>query len=118
MKRAGVRVGTGTRFLYDGEVIEIVKIHCVGGAPEVVARHVRTETVCRLALNELMFSPRSRLLSEHLVVESADVSEESASVRWSAAPESERSKARERAAHVREALTGYQSGTPLSPRPG
>jgi hypothetical protein len=56
MKRAGVRVGTGTRFLYDGEVIEIVKIHCVGGAPEVVARHVRTETVCRLALNELMFS--------------------------------------------------------------
>ena len=111
MKRAGVRVGTGTRFLYDGEVIEIVKIHCVQGAPEVVARHVRTETVCRLALNELMFSPRSRLLSEHLVVESADVSEESASVRWSAAPESERSKARERAAHVREALTGYQSGT-------
>jgi hypothetical protein len=57
MKRAGVRVGTGTRFLHDGEVIEIVKIHCVGGAPEVVARHVRTETVCRLALNELMFSP-------------------------------------------------------------
>jgi hypothetical protein len=96
MKRAGVRVGTGTRFLYDGEVIEIVKIHCVQGAPEVVARHVRTETVCRLALNELMFSPRSRLLSEHLVVESADVSEESASVRWSAAPESERAKARER----------------------
>ena len=118
MKRAGVRVGTGTRFLYDGEVIEIVKIHCVQGAPEVVARHVRTETVCRLALNELMFSPRSRLLSEHLVVESADVSEESASVRWSAAPESERAKARERAAHVREALTGYQSGTPISPLPG
>ena len=115
MKRGGVRVGMGTRFLYDGEVIEIVKIHCVQGAPEVVARHVRTETVCRLALNELMFSPRSRLLSEHLVVESADVSEESASVRWSAAPESERSKARERAAHVREALTGYQSGTPISP---
>ena len=82
-----------------------------------VARHVRSETVCRLSLNELMFSPRSRLLSEHLVVESADDSEESA-FRWSAAPESERAKARERAAHVREALTGYQSGTPISPRPG
>ena len=29
MKRAGVRVGTGTRFVYDGEVIEIVELHCV-----------------------------------------------------------------------------------------
>jgi transposase InsO family protein len=118
MKRAGVRVGTGTRFVYDGEVIEIVEIHCVGGAPEVVARHVRTETVCRIALNELMFSPRSRLLSEHLIVESADDSGESASVRWSAASESERAKARDRATHVREALTGYQSGTPFNPLPG
>jgi hypothetical protein len=57
MKRAGVRVGTGTRFVYDGEVIEIVELHCVGGVPDVVARHVRSETVCRLSLNELMFSP-------------------------------------------------------------
>jgi hypothetical protein len=118
MKRAGVRVGTGTRFVYDGEVIEIVELHCVGGAPEVVARHVRTETVCRIALNELMFSPRSRLLSEDLIVESADDSGESASVRWSAASESERAKARDRATHVREALTGYQSGTPFNPLPG
>ena len=39
MKCAGVRVGTGARFVYDGEVIEIVEIHCVGGAPEVVARY-------------------------------------------------------------------------------
>ncbi len=27
MKHAGVRVGTGTRFSYDGEVVTVVEIH-------------------------------------------------------------------------------------------
>ena len=33
MKRAGARVGVGTRFDYDGEVIEIVEVHTIKGAP-------------------------------------------------------------------------------------
>lgn len=33
MKRAGVRVGTGTRFIYDGQVIEIVEMPPVAGMP-------------------------------------------------------------------------------------
>jgi hypothetical protein len=36
MSFAGVRVGTGTRFVYDGEVIEVVEIHAVQGLPEVL----------------------------------------------------------------------------------
>jgi hypothetical protein len=32
MKRAGVRVGTGTRFAYDGEVVTVVELHFVDGA--------------------------------------------------------------------------------------
>jgi transposase InsO family protein len=122
MKRAGVRVGTGTRFIYDGQVIEIVEMHPVAGMPEVLARDLRGETVRRFALDELMYSTRSRLLSEDLVVEIADVGGDLASVTWSAAPEYVRREARERAAHVREALTGYRSGSaqtalPLEPRP-
>lgn len=69
MKRAGVRVGTGTRFSYDGEVVEVVEMHPVGGMPEVVTRDLRTLGVRRFALDELIFSGRSRLLSEDLVVE-------------------------------------------------
>jgi transposase InsO family protein len=122
MKPAGVRVGTGTRFSYDGEVIEIVEMHPVAGMPEVLARDLRSDTVRRFALDELMYSTRSRLLSEDLVVEISDVGGEVASVTWSAAPEYVRREVRERAAHLREALTGYRSGSaqtalPLEPRP-
>ena len=110
MKRAGARVGVGTRFTYDGEVIEIVEIHPVKGAPEVLTKDLRTQLVRRFALSELMFSERSRLLSEDMVIEAVDSEGDIATVTWSAAPESERRRARERAAHVREVLTGYRSG--------
>jgi transposase InsO family protein len=114
MKRAGVRVGTGTRFAYDGEVVEVVELHPVGGLAEVLARDLRTDTVRRFALRELM-SERSHLLSEDLVDEVGDdAAGETAAVKWAAAPESARSQARERAVHVREALTGYRSGSELA----
>lgn len=118
MRHAGVRVGVGTRFSYDGEVVEVVEIHPVAGVPEVVARDLRSQSVRRFALTELMFSDRSRLLSEDLVVEAPEAGGDVASVKWSAVPESARSQARERAAHVREALTGYRSGCALTALPG
>jgi transposase InsO family protein len=118
MKRAGARVGTGTRFAYDGEVIEVVEMHPVAGMPEVLTRDLGSDTVRRFALDELMHSARSRLLSEDLVVEVADVDGGLASVKWSAAPESARRRARERAANVREALTGYRSGSAQTALPG
>jgi len=113
MSFAGVRVGTGTRFIYDGEVIEVVELHVVHGSPEVLAREVRTEVVRRVALNELMFSPRARLLSDSPAVARDCNDGVTAALAWSAAPESARREARERVAHVREVLTGYRSGTPL-----
>ena len=64
MKHAGVRVGTGTRFIYDGEVIEIVEMHPVAGMSEVLTRDLRGDTVRRFALDELMYSTRSRLLAK------------------------------------------------------
>jgi hypothetical protein len=66
MKRAGVRVGVGTRFTYDGEIVEVVEMHPVRGAPEVVTRDLRTEAVRRFAVDELMFADGARLLSEDL----------------------------------------------------
>ena len=45
MKRAGVRVGTGTRFIYDGQVIEIVEMPPVAGMPEVLAPDLRSDTL-------------------------------------------------------------------------
>ena len=38
MKRAGVRVGTGTRFAYDGEVVTVVELHLVDGVLDLADR--------------------------------------------------------------------------------
>lgn len=111
MKRAGVRVGVGTRFAYDGEIVEIVEMNTVESIPEVITKDVHTQTVRRFALAELMYSKRSRLLSDDLSVEAPDPYLHTATVVWSAAPEAARRQARERAAHVREVLTGYRSGS-------
>lgn len=118
MRPAGVRVGVGTRFSYDGEIVEVVEIHPVRGVPEVVTRDVRSETVRRFGLDEVMYSERARLLSEDLVVEISAAGGDSAAVKWSAVPESVRRQARDRAAHVREVLTGYRSGCALTAVPG
>src|SRR5271167_3210850 len=64
-----------------------------------------------------MFSDRSRLLADDLTVQTAANDSEIAALKWSAAPESARRKARERAAHIREILTGYRSGNPLTALP-
>ena len=68
MKPAAVRVGVGTRFLYDGEVLEVIELHPVAGAPEVLARELRRDTVYRIALDEVRPSSRCQLLTDGLAV--------------------------------------------------
>jgi hypothetical protein len=110
MTRAGVNVGIGTHFSYDGEIIEIVEWHMVNGAVEVLAKDLRAQTVRRFALSELMLSERSRPLTGDLVEEVTEFEGDPAMVKWAAASESVRREASERSAHVREVLTGYRSG--------
>jgi hypothetical protein len=45
VKRAGLRVGVATRFVYDGELFDVVEVHLVAGVHEIVARELRTEAV-------------------------------------------------------------------------
>src|ERR1700747_543584 len=118
MRPAGVRVGVGTRFSYDGELVEVIEVHSVGGTPEVATRDLRSQAVRRLALDELMYSDRARVLSEDLVAEVPESGGDVASVKWSGVPESARRRARDCAAHVREVLTGYRSGCALTALPG
>lgn len=118
MNRAGVPVGIGSRFSYDGEVIEVVEIHSVAGAVEALAKSLHAGTVHRYALSELMFSDRSRLLDDDLRVREAVITGDVTTVVWSAAPEKARQEARARAAHVREVLTGYRSGCAETAQPG
>ena len=86
MKRAGVVLGVGTRFAYDGEIMKIVEVHAVDGAAEAIAKDLRAQTVRRFALSELMFSNRSRLLTADLSEETVTNDGDIAAVIWSAAP--------------------------------
>jgi hypothetical protein len=118
MTGAGVRVGVGSRFTYDGEIIEIVEMHTVDGAAEAMARDLRADTVRRYALSELMFSERARPLADDLQPMSVESDDDVAAVKWSAAPETAKRLARSRAVHVREVLTGYRSGCAETALPG
>jgi transposase InsO family protein len=110
VKRATVRVGVGTRFVYDGDFLEVIEMHPVAGMPEILARELRTDTVRRFALDEVGPSGRCHLLSDDLDVEIAESTEHPPSVKWAAVSDRDRRDARDRAAHVREILTGYRSG--------
>lgn len=117
MKPAAGRVGVGTRFVYDGEVLEVVEMHPIAGTPEVLARDLRTDTVRRLALEEVRPSDRCHLLTDDLDVEISHCRSHPASVKWAAVSEQARQEARDRAAHVREVLSGYRSGSATTAMP-
>lgn len=88
MSGAGARVGVGARFRYDGETVEVVEMMATAAGNEVALKdglgHVR-----RLALKELLFSERARLIPEQ-TGPSADDIEPIASVVLSQLNEDER----------------------------
>jgi hypothetical protein len=67
-----VRVGVGTRFLYDGEVVEITEMHASAAGLQAVLRNVRTQHVQRMATGELLASDHVRVLPDDTRKEPAD----------------------------------------------
>ncbi|WP_086764447.1 helix-turn-helix domain-containing protein, partial [Streptomyces griseiscabiei] len=110
MSGAGARVGVGTRFRYDGETVEMVEMAATTAGNEVVLRDSRGRLL-RLSLKELLFSDRAAVIPDQPGPEADDV-EEIASVVLDQLQEGERLQVLERAAHVRELLTGFRSGSP------
>ena len=56
MTAAAVRVGVGTRFVYEGETIEIVELITSPAGNVVLLISARDQRVRRIALKELLFS--------------------------------------------------------------
>jgi hypothetical protein len=65
MSSAGVRVGAGTRFRYDGETVEVIEMAITATGNEVVLKdhHGR---LMRLAVRELLLSDRARVIARGL----------------------------------------------------
>jgi len=106
---AAVRVGVGTRFLYDGEVVEITEMHASWANLHAVLRNVRTQHVQRMAIGELLDSDHVRILPGD-AGPAADDPIDTPGIVLSNLTESDRRTVLERAAHLREVLTGYRSG--------
>jgi transposase InsO family protein len=107
---AGVRVGVGTRFRYDGETVEVIEMAITATGNEVVLKdhHGR---VMRLAVKELLLSDRAQVIP-YSPGPSSDDDEDLASVVLAQLSSGQREALLERAAHIRELLTGYRSGSP------
>lgn len=121
MTFAGVAVGVGTKFSRDeSDLFTIVELQTAAwsGMPELTAKHMRTNQLHRFSMEEVLYSPRTRILGEDLLPVGVEQGEsEQVAILWEAAPEEARRKARAVAAHIREVMTGYQSGIPETALP-
>jgi transposase InsO family protein len=104
---AAARLGVGTRFLLDGEAVEVVELVATAAGNEVVLRG-RTGLL-RISVRELLFSDRAAVIPDRPGPASDD--EGLAFIVLGQLEDSARDAVLERAAHVREVLTGYRSGS-------
>ena len=109
MNSGAVRVGVGTRFFSDGEIVEITEIHPSAAGIEAVLKRTRTQHVLRMSVRELLAGDRARVLPVE-AGPSANDPFDTPGVVLANLSESERGAVLERAAHLREVLTGYRSG--------
>jgi transposase InsO family protein len=111
-----VRLGIGTRLVYDGEVVTVEQLFGSAAGCEVLARDGRGRPL-RLSLRELLTAERARVVPAKPGPASDDAGEVAATV-LAQLSEAERVEVLERAAQVRELLTGYRSGSAEMAAPG
>jgi len=100
-----VRLGIGTRLRHDGDLVEVVEVH----GTTVVLRDGRGRVTAAGVVELLAHPDRTQLIADRAELSTGDG--EPAGVVWSLLDEDTRARVQERAAHVREVLTGYRSGT-------
>ncbi|MER6579146.1 hypothetical protein [Nonomuraea sp. NPDC001023] len=110
MTKGSTRIGVGTRFHYDGEIVEIVQMLPTSAGNEVLLKNGRGQ-VSRIALRELLASPRTRMIPDEPGPSDRDATQHAAVI-LDQLDDAQRQQVRERAAHVREVLTGFRSGSP------
>jgi len=110
MTSAAVRIGVGTRLVHDGELVEIVEVRSGQTGMDVVLKGISTQTFIRARLNELLMSDSMRVIPDS-EGPCSDDDFEPAGVVLTQLSDGERTEVTERAAHVREVLTGFRSGS-------
>lgn len=103
-----MRITVGTRVMFDGSVHEVSEWLPTGSGTDVVLRG--PGSVCRMSVVELISSDRVQMLLESDGPDSTD-DVVPAAVLLSCLSKEELAEVQDKAAHVREVLTGYRSGS-------
>ena len=111
MSSAAVRIQAGTRLIYDGDAAQVVELLAAQSGVNVVLR-VNPDHLVYVPLRELLTSDRVRVVPTE-PGPASDNPWDTATVVLAELTERERLIMRERAAHIREVLTGFQSGNSL-----
>ncbi|MGJ6967023.1 helix-turn-helix domain-containing protein [Streptosporangium sp. G11] len=120
MSPGRVRLGVGSRFVYDGEAVEVVEFAATGVGNEAVLKDSKGRML-RVAVRELLFFDRAAIIPEEPGACSGDL-DDVASVVLSRLDRAGQERVADLAGHVREVRFGYQSGSaelaaPGEPRP-
>lgn len=108
MTKPAVRIGIGTRLMYDGEAADVVELQSTKSGVDLTLRvGANGHQMLRVALRELLHGGRARIIGD----DDADDPSDTASVILAGLSDVDMEAVRTRAAHVREVLTGYRSGT-------
>ena len=112
-----MRVGIGTRVMYDGEMRELTEWLPTTTGTDVVL--TGPTSACRMSIAALLNpdQDRVRVLSEGPGPQPDD-EEDPAGITLLALSAAERQQVREEAEHIRELLTGFRSGSPQLALPG
>ena len=116
MSSAAVRIQAGTRLVYDGDAAQVVELLAAPSGVNVVLR-VNPDHLIHVPLRELLTSDRVRVVPTEPGPASDDPWD-TATVVLAELTERERLIMCERAAHVREVLTGFRSGSSFLAAPG
>ncbi|MCH9733543.1 MAG: transposase [Actinomycetia bacterium] len=116
MSSIAVALGVGTRFLYDGDVVEVIELVPSAVGTNVLLRNNRTQQLSRHAVSDLLDGAQARILPTSAGPSSLDPMDPAAVV-LSNLDASDRRRVLERAEHMREVLTGYRSGSPETALP-
>lgn len=115
MTEVGVRLGVGTRVMFDGSVHVVSEWLPTAHGTDVVLRG--PTSLCRISVVELISGARYRVLDGRQGPASDDHVDPAAVVLESLS-DRKRTEVTERAAHMREVLTGFRSGSSEIAEPG
>jgi transposase InsO family protein len=118
VRKGAVKLGVGTKLSYDGELVEVVEMMPTAAGNQVVLRGLSGRRLWRVAVKELLSCEETRLLPVGQIESADDEHDQLVGVVLAELADHERDAVMERAAHIRELLTGYRSGTPDLAGPG